>query len=187
MKRILKSLAVLGVATCTLLLAVMAVSPKARAEILNMNLPCAWGTIDGALVQMTIAGVQRPATTLGVGLGDSTHRYSSSYINRAVGATINCTNSTLTTTNVGLVFVTNMSGNHTLTLPTAALAGAGGCIEVIDVGGKVDATHQLTVNVTSAGNINGADTFGVNNATYEHATFYSNGSAWFGSVSTKTN
>lgn len=161
--------------------------PEARAEPFR-NLPFYWGTIDGSLQEMTITGVLRPTTTLSAAtLGDSTHRYAGSYINTATGATINCTNSTLTSVNVGIVYVANMSGNHTLTLPTAASAGAGARITLVDACGKVASTGNFTVNVTSSGNINGGSSMTVDNATYEQATFISNGSAWFGSVSTKTN
>lgn len=165
--------------------AIYSASPAVRAGVNDL---ASWGTASyGTLLYIDSAGILKPAADLGESLGDSTHRFSSSYINRATGATINASNSTLTSVNVGTVWLTNMTGNHTLTLPTASSAGAGAWIRVIDTGGKISSTGNLTVNVTSSGNINAADTFSVNNATYEHADFFSNGSAWFASVSTKTN
>lgn len=143
-----------------------------------------WGTIDGTLLAINTSGVLYPQTTLGTKLGDSTHRFSGSYINTATGATINCTNSTLTAANVGHVYIANISGNHTLTLPTAALAGAGAQILIVEACNKIGGTGNLTLNVTSSGNINGVDTFSVTNTSgatgnVSFVRCISNGSAWF--------
>lgn len=165
--------------------ALYAYSPAVKAGVNDL---ASWGNnTNGTLLFIDSTGDLKPMADLGTTLGDGEHRFAGSYVNTGTGATINCTNSTLTSVNVGMVYLANMSGNHTLTIPTAASAGAGAHIRIIDTGGKISSTGNLTVSVTSSGNINGADTFSVNNATYEHADLYSNGSAWFGSVSTKTN
>lgn len=97
---------------------------------------------------------------------------------------VNASNTTLSG-NTSYVAVVNMSGNHTLTLPAASASGAGAVIYVVDEGGKIASTGNLTVNVTSAGNINGADVFNVNNVTFQQARFFSNGSNWFGTTGGK--
>lgn len=181
LSRALRGLTLAFIAFCLAYVAI----PQVRAGVNDLD---SWGTASyGTLLYIDGSGYLKPAADLGTCLGDSTHRFATSYINTGTGATINCTNSTLTSVNVGIVYLANMTGNHTLTIPTASSAGAGAHIRIIDTGGKISSTGNLTVNVTSSGNINGGSSMSVDNATYEHCDLYSNGSAWFGSVSTKTN
>ncbi|MFI0608483.1 MAG: hypothetical protein ACH37Z_11440 [Anaerolineae bacterium] len=132
------------------------------------------------------AGDLIPATTLSYSVGNNTLRADGLYANWPVGANITTTNLTLTAANCGIVTF-NAAADRTLTIPTAASAGPGAWIRIIDTGGNISSSGNLTVNVTSGGTINGGSSFSVNNATYEQADLYSNGSAWFASVSTKTN
>jgi len=130
------------------------------------------------------SGMMLPGADKSYDIGSSSFRPRYIYGNRQV-TSVNASNTTLTSANVGVVALTNMTGNHTLTLPTATSAGIGAVITVIDTGGLISSTGNLTVNVTSSGNINGGASFNVNNITYEQAVFTSNGSAWFGGVLSK--
>lgn len=125
-----------------------------------------------------------PATTLSYPLGNSTLRVEAIYGNEPLGTVVNASNVTLTSTNIGVVTVTNLSGNHTLTLPTAASAGVGAKITLVEACNKIGGTGNFTINVTSAGNINGVDTFSLTNTSaaagnVAFAEAISNGSAWF--------
>lgn len=75
---------------------------------------------------------------------------------------VNCTNDTYTATNVDFNTISNISGNHTVTLPTAASC-AGRKFEWWDDCNKIGATGNFTVNVTSAGNVNGVDAITITN------------------------
>lgn len=128
-----------------------------------------------------------PGTDITYNAGSSTKRIEGIYGNDPLGATVTASNLTLTSANVGVVLLNSITGDRTITLPTAASAGAGAHFRFIDTGGNISSSANVTLNVTSSGNINNAATFSINNATYEQADVYSDGSKWWATVSTKTN
>lgn len=101
----------------------------------------------------------------------------------ALGRTvINSTNTTLSG-NTSYVALVNMSGNHTLTLPTAAAAGTGAVIIVTDELTSIGTTGNLLVNVTSGGNVNNINEYTVTNTSgatgnVSQIQCISNGSKW---------
>lgn len=99
------------------------------------------------------------------------------YARAPVGATLGASNLTLTSANVGVVWVDGISGNRTVTLGTAASVGNGGWYEFRSLG-NVSVNGNVTVNVTSAGNINGADTYAINATPWQVTRLVSNGSAY---------
>lgn len=80
------------------------------------------------------------------------------------GATVNATNSTLTSANASWVYLVNMSGNHTLTLPDVATVAGREFWVLIMCNGQIGVTGNLTVNAT-AGNVNRGASLVVTNTT----------------------
>lgn len=93
------------------------------------------------------------------------------------GATLSSANLTLTSANVGTVWVDGMGGNRTVEIGTAASVGVGGWYEFRSLG-NVSVNGNVTVNVTSAGNINGADTYAINATPWQVTRLVSNGSTY---------
>ena len=140
MRNAMKNLVALGVVFASLLGIILAVSPQARAEVFK-TLPYYWGDADGAWWGITPNAQFVPMRS----------------------TSINSTNTTLTSSSTPRLYLVNMSGNHTLTLPTVAAAGARARYQVICAGNNIGTTGNLTINVTSSGNINGIDALTVSN------------------------
>lgn len=131
------------------------------------------------LVRVTSTGAFVPGQNNVQGLGSSSLRWSSIYTyqthRKGVAVT---TNTTLTVSSGQQVRIGSVSGNITLTLPSAVTAGDGAVIDLQDVGGVLDSTHTVTVNSTS-GSVNG-NASGVNVSTaYSGKQFISDGTNWF--------
>lgn len=86
-------------------------------------------------------------------------------------------NTTLTVANVSNIRTGALSGNITLVLPSAVVAGVDAKYDYQDVGGNLDATHTVTVSSTS-GNINGSATQAITTA-YSGKVWVSDGTNWF--------
>lgn len=84
---------------------------------------------------------------------------------------------TLTVNDGNEIRIGAISGNLTMTIPSAVVAGDGYILDLQDVGGVLDATHALAINAT-AGNINGASSKAYSTA-YGGLRFISNGANWF--------
>lgn len=93
------------------------------------------------------------------------------------GATLSSANLTLTSANVGVVWLSGIGGNRTCTIGTAASVGEGGWYEFRSVG-NVSVNGNVTVNVTSTGNVNGVDAYLISAAPYQVTRLVSNGSAY---------
>lgn len=140
MRHAMKNLVALGVVFASLLGIILTISPAARAEVFK-SLPYYWGDADGAWWGITSNAQFVPMRS----------------------TSINSTNTTLTSSSTPRLYLVNMSGNHTLTLPTVAAAGARARYQVICAGNNIGTTGNLTINVTSSGNINGIDALTVSN------------------------
>lgn len=98
------------------------------------------------------------------GGGPSTGPGSSSGSAAFSGYTMNATNTTLTSANASWVFLVNMSGNHTITLPDVSTVAGREFWVLVMVNDQIGVTGNLTINATS-GNVNRVDSLVVTNTT----------------------
>lgn len=139
--RALKASAALAACLAVLGAGILAVSPQARAEVFRA-LPVYWGDANGAIWGMLENGQLLPMRS----------------------TTINSTNTTVTgSSSTELYYLTNMSGNHTFTLPTVTSVGARAHYRIIAAGNNIGTTGNLAISAASSGNVNTIDTLTVTN------------------------
>lgn len=85
---------------------------------------------------------------------------------RGTVAYVNATNATVTVGRFGgTIYLTNATGNHTVTVGNASTLAPGARLRIVEVCGKIGSTGNWTIS--SVSNINGGANYSVNNVTYQ--------------------